>query len=246
MIKAVLFDYGNTLLQYVDFSLDAYAQRMRDVMAGLVAEMTRDGLVPADFDPEPLARAVFMELMAIENRARVELFEFDLVAEIHKAVGKRVDGLDASWDKRVNAVVFGVMRPALVAREDAGSTLTALREAKLRTALVSNTQFRAANHLADLHRDGLLELLDATVFSIDLGIRKPRPEMFGVALDTIRVGEDEAVFVGDSIEHDISGARQFGMKTILIRTPDNADRDDHEADGVVDELSEIPELVAGW
>jgi len=252
MIEGVLFDYGNTLLKYCDFSIGAYAKRIEAAMrafadaarqTGLAANwLAPNGLAPSVFDPGAVGQAVLRDVLAIEARARRELFEFDLSAAILRALAARFPEIDETWDTRLDTAVFGVMRRELHPRDDAVPMLRALKNAGFKTAIVSNTQFRSANHLADLRRDGMLEWLDATVFSIDVGVRKPRPEIFQAALDALGLAPSQAVFVGDSIEHDILAARRMGMRTILIRTPDNAALAGHQADAIIDDLSEIPAL----
>ena len=68
--------------------------------------------------------------------------------------------------------------------------------------------------LRDLDEQGLAERFDAVVFSSDVGIRKPRPEIFERALEELGVTADRALFVGDRLIADIRGARDVGMRTV--------------------------------
>ena len=110
-LEAVLFDYGNTLLEYRDFSLEALGGRFREGVAALAARI--DG---AEFDPDRLARGVWRQMEEMEALARVDLSEYDASAEILRALARETEGavaVDAEWDARVDRVVFGVMRRAL-------------------------------------------------------------------------------------------------------------------------------------
>jgi putative hydrolase of the HAD superfamily len=93
------------------------------------------------------------------------------------------------------------------------SLLDAIRDRGLKTGLVSNTWESRRLLLGDLDEQGLRVRLDAIVFSSDLGVRKPRPEIFHRALDELAVEPENALFVGDRLRADVQGARDVGMRT---------------------------------
>jgi FMN phosphatase YigB (HAD superfamily) len=64
---------------------------------------------------------------------------------------------------------------------------------------------------------GLLPQLHAIVISDDVGIRKPRIEIFRAVLDDLAVDASEALFVGNSLQDDIAGADRAGMRSVWIR-----------------------------
>jgi HAD superfamily hydrolase (TIGR01549 family) len=66
---------------------------------------------------------------------------------------------------------------------------------------------------------GLSESLDALLDSTRLGISKPDPEIFRIALGKLGVSPEEAIFVGDSYERDMMPSRRLGMKTVWLRGP---------------------------
>src|SRR5437868_3665084 len=91
---------------------------------------------------------------------------------------------------------------------DAIGVLTELRERGLRTALLSNTHWPRAFHEHFLERDGLVELLDARLYSSELRHMKPHPSVFLEAMAAIGVTDPaNAVFVGDRPFDDIFGAK---------------------------------------
>ena len=249
MIQATLFDLGNTLFKYLDFGLDAYAQRLQKAI-GLIAHQLREAslLSNGHLDANALAEALFLDLMVVENNARSEMTEFDLSAELTRLLAQRLPQIDPDvWDGPIDAATFQVMADEFALKDDARSVLETLRAGRIRTALVSNTQFRSANHRANLAEFGILDLFDVLTFSIDHGVRKPQACLFRAALTPLGVPADRAVMIGDQIEADIDGARSLGMRTILIETPENRHlvaSGEHQADAVVRELSEIPPLLA--
>jgi len=248
-MKAVLFDLGNTLLEYRDFGLEAYSVRLEKAMVAIVGLMREAGMIDGGFDPAPLTRAIFERIIGLEQRAWRESFEYDTTSEILRALGERFARIDKSWDRRIDGAIYGVMRKEYAPRADAVATLRALRRAGLRTGMISNTQFRSANLMEEMRAFGFADLMDAMIFSIDLGVRKPLPAVFNAALERLGVGAQDAVMVGDTVDADVEGGRAMGMRTILMRTPHNAEavaRGDHHADAVVEALSEIPPLLSKW
>lgn len=67
-----------------------------------------------------------------------------------------------------------------------------------------------------LARLGLTDLFDYVVISGEVGIEKPDPRIFHMALDALGCSPQEAVFVGDSLEADIAGSMAVGCRPVLI------------------------------
>ena len=84
-------------------------------------------------------------------------------------------------------------------------------------------------------------MISAAVSSAEHGYMKPHPSIFQTALQRAGVRADASVMVGDSLAHDIEGARGVGMRPVLL----------HRADGsapavdvpVIRSLAELPELL---
>jgi putative hydrolase of the HAD superfamily len=99
--------------------------------------------------------------------------------------------------------------------DGAPAMLERLAAAGHRNVLVSNT------HDADMVRrhlqaGGLLPHLTAVVTSVEIGFRKPRPEIYAAALDPLGVAAEDAVFVGDTLRADYVGPTTFGIESYLI------------------------------
>ena len=67
-----------------------------------------------------------------------------------------------------------------------------------------------------LDRTGLRPLLDGVLTSAEVGEPKPRGAMFRAALELAGATPEEALHVGDSVEHDVAGALAMGMHAVLI------------------------------
>jgi putative hydrolase of the HAD superfamily len=230
-VRAVLFDWGGTLTTFhsVDM-LDAW-----QVAAEVLAPDRADEVAAALLDAE---REIWSRTTTTMRSATT--------AEVLRAAGVAV-GLpveEALHDKAV-ASYLDHWAPTSVARRDARPTLHALRDRGLRTGLLSNTHWPRAVHEDWLARDGLLDLLDARIYTSDLEHVKPHPAAFTALLDEVGVAPEEAVFVGDRLYDDVWGAKQLGMRGVWVRN-DAVPSYDVEPDGVVDSLTELVALLDGW
>lgn len=94
---------------------------------------------------------------------------------------------------------------------------------------------------------GLYDYFDYFFISEAIGAQKPSREFFDHCVKTITEQKqitmlpEEILIIGDSVSADISGGKQYGLKTCLY-TADKADRDVPEADYVVKELVEIQQI----
>ena len=89
---------------------------------------------------------------------------------------------------------------------------------------------------------GIDDYFDVILISEIEGVRKPELEIFQLALDRLGVLAQNSIFVGDNPTADISGAKNAGMRAIWKRNSDWLEPTD--ADATIDELSEIPLLLA--
>jgi putative hydrolase of the HAD superfamily len=119
-------------------------------------------------------------------------------------------------------------------------TLERLRQAGHPMGLVSNITLRPDLIRADLDRMGLGKYLDATVFSSEVGVRKPDPRIFREALHRLGAEPAETAFVGDRLYDDVSGAQAAGMRAVQTRQFRQEDDPDYAPDAVIDHLSELP------
>ena len=202
MLRAILFDWGGTLMQEEwsdEIALEGHT-------AGLAA-LEREGL--------PTAEA-FTQYLA-DNGA--ELFpggedEIDIADVMRRSFAAQgVDLRDADLRVFIRAA-HDVWASHYSLAASSHALLEALRARGLRLALVSNTASPEWLLLPVLERQGLVDRVDAVVLSSEVGKRKPHPAIFERALDELGAGPDEALFVGDRLDTDIVGASRAGMTTV--------------------------------
>jgi putative hydrolase of the HAD superfamily len=96
----------------------------------------------------------------------------------------------------------------------AREVLEELRRRGLKLGIVTNGW--SEKQLQALDGLGLTHLFDDVVVSEAVGLRKPDPAIFGLALSRLDVSAEEAVYVGDSPLNDIAGPQSAGMKAALF------------------------------
>jgi HAD superfamily hydrolase (TIGR01509 family) len=203
--RAVLFDLGNTLVAY--YVAADFARILRECLRGCIDVLALDARVEQE---ELLERALAL------NVDRPEHAVWPLAERLRVLFG------DAVSDPRMlESVTQAFLRPifAIAALDpEALPVLRTLRQRGIRTAIVSNLPWGspAAAWRAELERHGLLAAVDAAVFCVDVGHRKPHPAPIERALELLKVAPGEAVFVGDDPRWDVAGAKRAGVRPILL------------------------------
>jgi len=190
-IRAVLWDFGGVIL---DSPLDAFArfEAAHDLPEGLLVQIIAT-------DPDTNAWACF-------ERGEIDLAEFAARFGAEGAVhGVCVDATGFVAD------LIGAVRPAMV---------EAVRRCHrhLATALITN------NFLVDgvtVDCADVLEHFDVVIESSRVGLRKPEPAIYRLALNQLGVEPIEAVFL-DDLGTNLKPARAMGITTIKVTDPDAA------------------------
>jgi FMN phosphatase YigB (HAD superfamily) len=84
-------------------------------------------------------------------------------------------------------------------------------------AVISDTGFasgRAQDRL--LEKDGARGFFAATIYSMDVGHAKPRPEIFATAVDTLGIPAHEILHIGDNERTDVRGALAAGFRAVRL------------------------------
>jgi putative hydrolase of the HAD superfamily len=231
LIKAVLFDWGGTLTAFHNVDLIDAWRVAAEVLAPDRADEVAEALLAAESEVWERTRTTL-------RSGRIN----EVLVEASRAVGLPVED---AVHQLATAAYFDHWTPTTGARPDARLVLTSLKERGLATGLLSNTHWPRDQHEQWLRRDGIIDLLDARVYTSDLDHVKPHADAFGALLGELQVAPLDAVFVGDRLWDDIEGARRLGMRTIWIRNT-VVPPYDVEPDAVADELGEVVDVVDGW
>ena len=239
MLDAVLFDWGDTLMQFA-YSPELVSAGQR---AGLGA-IGRADLPHADEVTERF-REEYEPLFWVPGT--IEEIEYpNLVRRLLAGFGVEID--DAELDRFLEAE-HRAWEPARVLAAHTHPLLESLRAHGLKLGLVSNAFDPGWLLHRDLEQMGLAQRLDFSVFSSEVGTRKPHPAIFERALEALGVEPGRALFVGDRMYEDIRGAAEVGMTTVQalwFRADENPDgaEPDHQAFTQLDVLNITRRLVA--
>ncbi len=123
------------------------------------------------------------------------------------------------------------------AYDDVEPALSKLSKQGYRLGIISNFEAWLEVLLGELD---LAKHFDPVLISGVVGIEKPHPEIFRMALETAEVEADRAVHIGDSLRSDYHGSMAAGMTAILL---DRHDRYSEEDVLRVSDLREVPGLL---
>jgi putative hydrolase of the HAD superfamily len=200
-VRAIFFDAGNTLIR-MDYPV-------------IVSELARRGhlVTLADFErAEWRARvrldATFTPGASTEHPDTGERYLRLILDELGIRDAASQSAL-AAWRRGYNAPMgfWTAMEP------EADAALRLARQRGLRTAVISNSNGTVADILTHL---GLTQHLDFVIDSSKVGVEKPDPRIFRIALERAGLQPDEAVYVGDLYSIDVLGARAAGLRAILM------------------------------
>ena len=147
--------------------------------------------------------------------------------------------------------LYGITDPALVSRgiqkakeekdkiqffNDTLETLKILKNRNLYLGIVTDTAQPLHVKINKLERGGVGDLWDAITPSSEVGVQKPDPKIYQLALQQLGITSDQAIFVGHKTT-ELEGARNVGMKTVAFNYDAGA-----KADFYIEEFSELAKL----
>ncbi|MBF0524166.1 MAG: HAD family hydrolase [Deltaproteobacteria bacterium] len=110
---------------------------------------------------------------------------------------------------------------------------------RYRLGVISNFYGNVAALCQEAGLDANLEVI---LDSMQVGLSKPQPEIFEMALNKLQLSPDRVIFVGDSYDRDMIPARELGMKTVWLKGPNP--RVPENAGPVAAQVSSLLELEA--
>lgn len=207
-LKTIFFDAGNTLIR-MNYPVIAEA-------------LARHGV---RVTPEDIERAEWQARVRLDTEVLSRFVPGSDTAstEDHSVAGRYLrylaEGLGitdeatiralAEWRRSYNLPIglWNAAEPA------AAEALATAREAGVGAAVISNSNGSVRSILESL---GLTRWLDYVIDSEEVGVEKPDPRIFRLALERSRVSPDEAVYIGDLYSVDVLGARAAGIQAVLL------------------------------
>ncbi|MGY8763583.1 MAG: HAD-IA family hydrolase [Fidelibacterota bacterium] len=218
MIKGVVFDLDNTLLDFMKMKEFAVKAAIRGMIeAGL----------KVNEDKSYIEINSIYEEFGWENQKVFDVF-------LEKSIG-HVDNKFLA----AGIVAYRRAREAnLMAYPNVNKTLMALTKSGIKLGVVSDAPSREA--WMRIYYLNLYHYFDVVITYDDSGERKPSPVPFQLALDGMGLRPEETIMIGDWPERDVVGAQQIGMKTAFARYGDTFGTVNSGADW---DLNDIYQLV---
>ncbi len=238
-VEAVIFDWGGTLTPWhrIDFR-DQWLSYARHHAA-------------ASGDTEQAGLELAETIMAHEREAWLRIRGDGgsaRMAEILAAAGVQSDDPAHS---AAQAAYEEFWEPHTQTDPQVRPLWEGLRDRGVRVGVLSNTIWSRAYHDGIFERDGVLDLIDGSVYTSEIDHAKPHREAFRAALTAVGVSDPgRAVYVGDRPYEDVHGAQRAGLRAVLVPHSDIPDDQqvpvDVTPDGIAHELLDILDLVDGW
>jgi HAD superfamily hydrolase (TIGR01509 family) len=249
LIRGIVFDLFDTLVDQNHRRLapiEVGGRRMAATLPDLHAfARERAGIGHDLVGFADLLDAVDAELRRTTLDVGVELPTVDRFEALAERLGV---GEPRALAEALTRVHMGALQAAVTVPDHHEAVLTTLA-ARHRLALCSNFS-HGETARAVVAEAGFTPHLHALLISDEVGIRKPRPEIFEAAAEALGLSPREILHVGDSLEADVAGAASIGMRTVWltrrIREPEAqlARYRGPRPDFALDDLRDLPVLMA--
>jgi putative hydrolase of the HAD superfamily len=236
-IKAILFDFGDTLVSTDKFDYDQCLRKVHE-------SLTTDNITV----PYEEYKNVYFNIrnkLYKETEDSLREAKFSLrITETLKHFGYSLRQKDPVIVRSADAFADAFV-PMMQMEPYVPKLLKQLKtENKYKIGLVSNFALPIAVKKT-LEKFDIAKYFDALIISGDIGWRKPSPRIFKKALQSLNAKASETVFIGDSSRHDIEGAKNSGMRTILVKKASmNEDEEIGNPDKRISELKELPKALS--
>lgn len=221
MIKALIFDLDNTLLDFMNMKQQAITAAV-------------DGMVEAGLEID--GREAYGEIMSLYESGGWENQEI-----FNDFLRNKTGYVDY---KLLAAGIVAYRRArdaALTLYPGVQKTLITLSKMGLKLAIVSDAPRREAwLRICYLN---LHHFFDLVLTFDDVGERKPSPKGFEMVLFELGFTSEEVLMAGDWPERDMEGAHQIGIRTIFAKYGDTFGTVESGADWEVDDIFEIVSIV---
>ena len=238
MLRALTFDYWDTL--YEGGALPERVALRRTAVGALLGAYGRNL-------PEPQLRALYEasgheaeRWWSEEHRGYTTHDRLRWILERAEITPREpCEHVAAAADAVDNALLM--LPPAMFA--GAWSMLRSLSR-RYTLAVISDTGFasgRAQDRL--LEKDGARGFFSTTIYSMDVGHAKPRPEIFATAVRELGIAPAEILHIGDNERTDVKGALAAGFRAIRLDVVRNGGPS--EAEFVARSFEELNDYLVG-
>jgi HAD superfamily hydrolase (TIGR01509 family) len=215
-IDAVIFDLDDTLIDWAQPAM-TWKEFTRPKYGNMYTYLVEAGHPLSD--EERFCEVIHQYTQILWEEARLSWSGVSFANVLQRTLqelGLNPDEVDL--DALMQTFDWGPL-PGVVPFDDTLLVLQALRQRDYQIGLITNSFLPISMREAELDYYGLLGYLDVRIASGDSGYIKPHPAIFEQALARLKTTAERTVFVGDRPEHDIAGANEVGMISVLMTPP---------------------------
>ncbi|MEM3579936.1 MAG: HAD family hydrolase [Candidatus Bathyarchaeia archaeon] len=201
-----MFDFIGTLVSVKGYNLETSKMKLYRSIVDAGFDVSQKDFLEAYSQAHEKYRVIrYQKLVEVTNAI--------WISEALNSLGFKTSPEDTRIKTAVN-IFFEDYLSSFRLRKCARQTLEALA-GDYKLGLVSNFTYAPVIY-AGLRRVGISNFFNVILVSDAVGWRKPHAKIFEEALKRLGVAAEEALYVGDSPEEDIKGAKQLGMKTVFV------------------------------
>lgn len=210
MIKAILFDFGNTLVRHDNLD---WKKLERAGLYNHAGFFEKRGIrhVSLKAWSEWFTR-FYAEQEAFAKKHLVEI-------DVYRIFRSLIEAFHLPADVTPEALAAMYYQPICQSRilfDDVRETLKKIQSQKRHCGIISNSVIPGSMVRSVLAQLGILEYLDVVLISSEIGYRKPHPRMFEIAATRLALKPKEMMLVGDHPEDDIAGAKKSGWTAVWL------------------------------
>jgi HAD superfamily hydrolase (TIGR01549 family) len=239
MIKAVLFDLGDTLINFGKVDKTAAIKQ--------AARSSYDYLNELNQPTGPFWAYFLRNMLEIRLRciwSDITGKDFDSFDVMKKIGRKRGFNITPQQWLEVNWLWYKPLAKLAYIEPDIVQTMTTLKNMGLRLGILSNTfvgKEALKHHLKEI---GIYEFFELRLYSCYYPYRKPDKRIFFDAVSEMGLSKDEVLFVGDRVDTDAAGCIAADIKCVLKKSHANEDKQTPPQIGRIDTISELPQFIA--
>lgn len=218
--RAILFDLDNTLTNRTA-SIEAFAHRFHADFVARHQVAHQDELVPIMVDADGGG------YRPLDDRWRF------LQGAISWHIQPTTEELRDYW--------YQILGVCAIPADGLDLALGALKAKQIRLGIITNGPTILQNATLDCLK--IRDYMDCIIVSETVGIRKPDPQIFQLALSQMELSASDVWYVGDHPNNDIIGAQSAGLTAIWIRGFHEWTDTTHQADYTIDDLAGLLKLI---
>jgi len=240
-IKAVLFDLGETLL---DFGKVKTTRLFRQGARLSYDFLKSSGQPVGNFEYYCWRNLIALRFRhLISNITKNDINSSALLRRIGINKGIKLDTQqwrDFAWLWYEPLSKIAMTEPGI---KETLAAIRAVREPPLRLGILSNTFVNAYSIEKHLEQIDILDFFTVRMYSYEFDFRKPDPRIFKIAAERIGEPPENIMYVGDRIDKDIIPTMKIGMHAVLKDAYTNEGKTPPDGAWKINHISELPALI---